>query len=238
MYLYLTKPTALAPCTTAQLEAFGLPQELKSRLDKRLKASCLFVVDYQALVKFTPAASSPPKYVMGSMALFEIPEDEKVKNRQSIVPVCIQLISKNGTKKLFYPTDKPASWKIAKTIFQSHDGDYHEAVTHLGRTHLVQEIFMVATYRRLPPTHKIFILLKPHFEGTAFINDSADKKLISPGGVVEQLVSQSILEIQTLVAAETLKVFVYNTGCSGRYDLPCANCSAWNVKIRSTLPLL
>lgn len=70
---------------------------------------------------------------------------------------------------------------------------------HLGRTHLVMESFMVATYRQLPGKHPLFQLLSPHLEGTAFINNAADKDLIGPGGIVEQLVSQKIGEVNDFV---------------------------------------
>ncbi|CAM9271656.1 unnamed protein product, partial [Laminaria digitata] len=49
----------------------------------------------------------------------------------------------------------------------------HEIVSHLGNTHMVLEAPMVAMNRQLPKEHPIYYLLKPHLEGTAFINDKA-----------------------------------------------------------------
>ena len=135
---------------------------------------------------------------MGSRALFK-------QVGRSLVPVCIQLIGKSGQKKLFYP-DGPAGrtdykWEMAKAVFQSNDADYHEAFTHFGKTHLVVEVFLVATFRRLPSFHPVRRLLAPHFLGTAFINEAADIQLVNDGGLVDQLISENTREIRQDVAA-------------------------------------
>jgi arachidonate 15-lipoxygenase len=84
---------------------------------------------------------------------------------------------------MFTPEDG-LKWTIAKAVFNSADGDYHEGVMHLGSTHLVVEPFMVATHRALSPAHPLYTLLVPHFEGTGFINNLADLTLINKGGTV------------------------------------------------------
>ena len=40
------------------------------------------------------------------------------------------------------------------------------AVSHLGRTHLFIEPFVIATERQLGENHPLRLLLRPHFEGT------------------------------------------------------------------------
>ena len=89
---------------------------------------------------------------------------------------------------------------MAKCIFQSNDGVYHEAFAHLAETHLVSEAFMVATYRRLPKDHPLYVLLDKHFEGTAFINDTAVADLVRDGGAVDLLVSPAIGPVREKVA--------------------------------------
>ena len=51
----------------------------------------------------------------------------------------------------------------------------HEVVSHLGNTHVVLEGPMVAMNRCLPEQHPIYDLMKPHLEGTAFINWGAQE---------------------------------------------------------------
>lgn len=46
----------------------------------------------------------------------------------------------------------------------------HEVVSHLGFTHVVLEGALVSVNRCFPEAHPIYKLMKPHFEGTAFIN--------------------------------------------------------------------
>lgn len=88
-------------------------------------------------------------------------------------------------------------WTRAKQEFNCADGTYHELISHLGRTHLLIEPFVVVT-NNLPTHHCIRLLLLPHIEGTAFINWAAVKFLVSPGGAVDKLLPgklQSELEV-------------------------------------------
>lgn len=55
-----------------------------------------------------------------------------------------------------------------------HDS-IHEIVSHLTYTHLVLEGPMVAMNRQLSVDHPINTLLRPHLEGTAFINLEAQE---------------------------------------------------------------
>jgi arachidonate 15-lipoxygenase len=60
----------------------------------------------------------------------------------------------------------------------------HEAVAHLGDTHLIVEPMIVAMHRQLAEQHPLYKLLIPHFRFTININDDAIHSLIVPGGVV------------------------------------------------------
>lgn len=50
-----------------------------------------------------------------------------------------------------------------------------EIISHLGKSHLIMEIPLVAMNRQLPKEHPVFTLLQPHLEGTAFINWGAQE---------------------------------------------------------------
>jgi arachidonate 15-lipoxygenase len=82
------------------------------------------------------------------------------------------------------------------------DSNYHELISHLGRTHLVVEPFVVAT-NLLPDNHSLKNLLKPHLEGTVLINYGAHALLVAPGNGVDELLAGSIASDQALAAHGT-----------------------------------
>lgn len=199
-------PCGLKLCTSQDLEKFSAlkpEHENQAKIDAALARKQLFVCDYSRFANMTPSVET--KFALGAMALFEIPEDKTVRERQWISVLAIEVMTKDGTAEIFYPSDT-IRWKIGKTIFQSLDGTYHEAVLHLGQAHLVLESFVVATYRQLPLEHPLFVLLAPHMEGTLFINEVADKTLVLPGGTFEVMMSQTYTDINDLVASSTYEI--------------------------------
>ena len=156
-------------------------------LEKSVADGRLYLADYSvfdgALDGSFPAAQ---KFNYAPLALFAVPPDG-----QSLVPVAIQCAPQPGPDNpIFLPRDGD-SWLIAKTIVQIADANFHEVVSHLGRTHLFIEPFIIATHNQLSPTHPLFVLLTPHFEGTLAINDAASRKLIVSRGLVDALSASS-----------------------------------------------
>ncbi|HEY9641694.1 MAG TPA: lipoxygenase family protein, partial [Coleofasciculaceae cyanobacterium] len=90
------------------------------------------------------------------------------------------------------PSTGADAWMMAKTIVQIADVNFHEAVSHFARTHLLVEPFVTATHRRLPESHPLFKLLVPHFQGTLAINYAAHEFLVAPKGGVNGLLSATI----------------------------------------------
>ena len=159
----------------------------------------LFFVDYEVLSHITAGqleTEDLQKFLYAPMALFVID-----KTTFDLTPVAIQCerFSKNGNP-IFTPDDG-YNWMIAKTIVEIADGNVHQTISHLGRTHLLIEPFVVSTFRQLAPNHPIFLLLIPHFEGTLRINAMAWKYLISEGGVVDRLLGGAIKESRGLAAS-------------------------------------
>ncbi|MFN6069425.1 MAG: lipoxygenase family protein, partial [Pseudanabaena sp.] len=76
-------------------------------------------------------------------------------------------------------------------------------------THLVIEPFVIATNRQLASNHPLYILLKPHFQGTLAINDAAQSGLISPGGTVDKLLAGTIGSARAL-SVHGVKTFNFN----------------------------
>lgn len=167
----------------------------------------LFVCDY-ALLASMPAAKGTdglPKYGFAPIALFALP-----KGGRSLKPVAIQCAQKPGPgAPIFTPADG-WSWQAAKVCVQVADFNHHELISHLGRTHLFMEPFVVATRRELAPNHPLSVLLTPHFEGTIFINWAAPKTLVDPGGFVDVLLA-STLEADLALSAASVKDSPFST---------------------------
>jgi arachidonate 15-lipoxygenase len=157
-------------------------------LAKSVAEGRLYLADYSvfdgAVDGSFPAAQ---KFNYAPLALFAVPP-----GGQSLVPVAIQCAPQPGPDNpIFLPRDGD-NWLIAKTIVQIADANFHEAVSHLGRTHLFIEPFVIATHNQLSPTHPLSVLLMPHFEGTLAINDAAQRLLIAPFSPTDRLLSGSI----------------------------------------------
>ena len=177
------------PVTDRQYQAvMGQEDSLTQAIeDKRL-----YIADYK-IFDGVKAGSFPPKYtkyLCAPLALFAVPQASDCS--QSLVPVAIQCHQESNSENPIFtpppsgtPESQRWSWLIAKTIVQIADANYHELISHLGRTHLLIEPFIIATARELAPNHPLGILLRPHFQGTLFINNAATVGLINPEGIVD-----------------------------------------------------
>jgi arachidonate 15-lipoxygenase len=149
----------------------------------------LFLADYRALdgAELGTFPHGVQKYVYAPLAVFVVD-----KTARELRPVAIQCKQTPGPDNPVFTPDDAYNWLIAKTVVEIADGNVHEAVTHLARTHLLIEPFVVCTYRQLAPNHPLFRLLAPHFEGTLAINDSSWRHLIANKGAVDKLFGGSI----------------------------------------------
>lgn len=146
------------------------------------------------------------KYLYAPMAMFAVPAGDNP--HRLLKPVAIKCGQSSD-----YPVITPATgefaWRSAKTVVQVSDANFHEAVSHLGRTHLLTEPFVMATHRQLPTDHPLNKLLVPHFKGTLAINNAAQAKLIAPKGGVNGLLSGAIDQARVLAIAG-LKIRGFN----------------------------
>ena len=172
------------PITDEQYQAvIGTQDTLKTALaDGRL-----YLADYSA---FDGAVNGSfpagQKFNYAPLALFAVPPGGR-----SLIPVAIQCGPRPGTDNpIFLPRDGD-NWFMAKSIVQVADTNVHQAASHLGRTHLFIEPFVIATHNQLSPTHPLFLLLTPHFEGTLAINEGA-LNLLASRGLVDVLLASSI----------------------------------------------
>lgn len=177
------------PVTDDQYKAVMGDQD---SLETAIAEGRLYLADYAVLEGIeTSDFPKDQKYLWAPLALFAVPA-----GMRSLTPVAIQCSQHGGP--IFTPPppgtpqSKQWSWLMAKTIVQIADGNYHELISHLGRTHLLVEAFILATYQQLAPSHPLNILLTPHFEGTLFINELAVRGLVNEGGTVDQVLSGTL----------------------------------------------
>lgn len=169
----------------------------------------LYLADYKVLDgAINGTFPGPQKYNYAPLALFALPKGSDP--HRLLRPVAIQCGQTPGTD---YPIVTPKSdkyaWLFAKTVVYIADANFHEAVSHLGRTHLFVGPFVITTYRQLSPTHPLNILLRPHFAGTLAINDAAQRVLIAPGGGVDRLLASTI-DTSRVLAVLGLQTYGFN----------------------------
>lgn len=167
----------------------------------------LYLADYAELTAIAGGTfpKGAQKYINAPLALFAVP-----KGQQSLTPIAIQLGQDPSAYPIFVcQADDEPNWLLAKTVVQIADANYHELISHLGRTHLFIEPFAIATNRQLASNHPLYILLKPHFQGTLAINNAAQSGLISAGGTVDSLLAGTIASSRTL-SAQSVENYNFN----------------------------
>jgi arachidonate 15-lipoxygenase len=177
----ITAVDALPPHFPADDELLRAVLPEGTSLRRVLDEGRLFLVDYADLAD---APLNIGCYLTPAMGLFWVDQ------RRRLMPLAVQLGQSPSTAPvIFTPADTWWVWLTARTFFQEADGNHHEIVAHLTRTHLVMETFWVAACRTLPPQHPIAELLRPHFTGTIAINDEARTTMLAPGGPIDQVLA-------------------------------------------------
>ncbi|KAG7330197.1 hypothetical protein KOW79_006419 [Hemibagrus wyckioides] len=157
----------------------------KTTLNKELKAGNIYLVDY-AILDGVPAnvIRGKKQYIAAPLCLlYEHPDN-------GLIPIAIQLEQNpNKDTPIFLPNDPPLAWLLAKMWVRHAEFQVFEVLSHLLRTHLIAEVFCVATLRQLPSVHPINKLLTPHLKYTLEINCRARTQLISQDGIFKEAVS-------------------------------------------------
>ncbi|CAL1536624.1 unnamed protein product [Lymnaea stagnalis] len=139
-----------------------------------------------------------------------------VNAENQLMPVAIQLFQEPGPENpIFTPDIHPLTWALVKMWYNNADAAHHQALTHLGMTHLLMEGITIATHRNLSQSHPIFKLLAPHFLYILAINSRGLKVLISDGGWVDKTM---------------------NFGKKGLFALIVKSYERWRMDIDGTLP--
>ncbi|NET70468.1 MAG: lipoxygenase [Sphaerospermopsis sp. SIO1G2] len=189
-------------------QKFGVNDSLNTALED----GRIYLADYSILAGLVNGTyPEQQKYVTAPLALFAVPPVGSTS--RSLFPVAISYnqTSISNQRVLFTPLDADANgepWMTAKNIVEMANSNYHELISHLGRTHLVVEAFVVPT-NKLPDNHPLKCLLIPHLEGTLFINYGAHAVLVAPGGTVDSLLGSSI-GADTSLAAQATQSYLFN----------------------------
>ncbi|CAL4074154.1 unnamed protein product [Meganyctiphanes norvegica] len=167
----------------------GLLDELT--LNEALEAKKIFICNLQIL---DGIICKDNRELAAPMALFYLNKEEK------LLPIAIQLKQKKGDDNpVFTPRDSANTWLVAKMFYNNAEAQHHQAMTHLGYTHLLMEGVVVCTHRNLSPSHPLFKLMAPHFLFLLAINSRGLEKLVSEGGWVDCCMTQGLCGILDLM---------------------------------------
>lgn len=187
-------------------ERFPVTEELFQKtvpddsLEAALSEDRVYLADYSVLdVESSNEYPHGKKYLYAPLAMFVV--DRRTKRLRPVAIQCRQIPGVDNP--ICTPADRH-NWLIAKLVVEMADGNVHEAFSHLGRTHLLMEPFVVSTCRQLASNHPLHVLLKPHFEGTLAINEAAWQHLVANKGAVDKLFSAPI-EASRGLAAEAVQ---------------------------------
>ncbi|XP_022532085.2 polyunsaturated fatty acid lipoxygenase ALOX15B-like [Astyanax mexicanus] len=156
-----------------------------SSLETEMTKGNIFLCDYKRLKGFKGnKIDGKQQYLAAPLCLlYSTPE-------KTLKPIAIQLLQKpDKNNPIFLPTDSQWDWLLAKIFVRNAEFHEHELNFHLLRTHLLAEVFTIATLRNLPSAHPLYKLLKPHTLYTLQINIMARHLLISPGGIFDKFTS-------------------------------------------------
>uniref|UniRef100_A0A8C5PUK5 Lipoxygenase domain-containing protein n=1 Tax=Leptobrachium leishanense TaxID=445787 RepID=A0A8C5PUK5_9ANUR len=187
-YLNGVNPMSVRKCTKIP-DNFPVTQDMvastlgsSTDLQKELKSGNIFLADYNIL------EGIPTNTINGKKQYLAAPLCLLWKSLQDyLIPIAIQLGQQPGPENpIFVASDSEWDWTIAKIWVRYAEVQVHELDHHLLRTHLLAELFSIATSRNLPTQHPLFKLLLPHFRYTLEINVLARTQLIGPGGLFDK----------------------------------------------------
>ncbi|XP_076843086.1 hydroperoxide isomerase ALOXE3-like isoform X2 [Brachyhypopomus gauderio] len=173
-------PMMIQCCSELPLNFPVTDDMVKFSLKKEIKNGNIFLCDYKRLKGLVGnVINNRQQYVAAPLCLlFSTPE-------KKLIPIAIQLMQDPGeSNPIFLPTDSKWDWLLAKIFVRNADFYEHELNFHLLRTHLLGEVFTIATLRNLPSAHPLFKLLIPHTRYNLHVDILARDRLISPDGVI------------------------------------------------------
>ncbi|XP_041825974.1 polyunsaturated fatty acid lipoxygenase ALOX15B-like [Melanotaenia boesemani] len=174
--------TELPPNLAVTEEMVGASLGGGASLSEEMERGNVFMVDYRLLDGLTAnTVNGKQNYLTAPLALLHLDSNNQ------LLPIAIQLQQSPGeTNPVFVPQDLEADWLTAKTFVRSADFSDHELRSHFLRTHVMSELFAMATLRNFPTVHPLYKLLAPHFRFTLEIDALARQLLLSDGGSLKE----------------------------------------------------
>uniref|UniRef100_A0A8D0HEH0 Uncharacterized protein n=1 Tax=Sphenodon punctatus TaxID=8508 RepID=A0A8D0HEH0_SPHPU len=158
-YLNGVHPVFIRKCTEIPAN-FPVTQEMvagslgtSTTLQEALKTGKIFIADYKILEGLqTNVINSQTQHVTASLCLFY-----QEPSQGDLLPIAIQLTQTPGPESpIFLPSDSEWDWMLAKMWVRNSDFHVHQVVSHLLYTHLLAEVFAMATLRQLPMCHPLY----------------------------------------------------------------------------------
>ncbi|XDV21730.1 hypothetical protein PO909_026756 [Leuciscus waleckii] len=179
-----------------------------SSLEQEMKKGNIFLSDYKMMDGLVGnVVSGRQQYLTAPLVLLYC------NPHGMMLPIAIQLRQQpSKDNPIFLPTDSKADWKLAKLFVRNAEFGVHEVDFHLLRTHLLAEVFTVATLRNLPSPHPLYKLLFPHIRYTLQINIMARNQLISKDGAITMYAG---------VGGESLEKLLKRASASLTYNSLC-----------------
>jgi hypothetical protein len=179
-FLKKCKPQDIGPGSKFPVTEDRLKAHLGSdfNLTTAFNENRLYLLDYEILqeVVLADLEDQLGRYPAAPFCLLYLNKNEE------LVPVAIQLDQNPSPENPIYtPSSPPQEWLTAKALVGSADAAYQGIVSHLVFTHLVIEVFAIATHRNLPKQHVLWQLLNPHYFNTLAINNMARSTFLGRG---------------------------------------------------------
>ncbi|CAL8360232.1 unnamed protein product [Lota lota] len=175
--------------------------EAGTSLQQEIQKGNIFLCDYKSVEGLpTRVVEGKALPLTAALCLLYLDTAGRLK------PIAIQLGQEPSEKcPIFVPSDAELDWLLVKMFVKNTDSVIHQIISHLMKTHLVAEVFAVATMRHFPAVHPLYKLLTPHFRYTLQINTAARNTLLGPTGLLTKstLGMEGIIELLRRHLAET-----------------------------------
>ena len=148
-------------------------------LQGELAAGHIYMVDFKILEGIKRGENY---FVENSMGLFFADENNALR------PIAIQHFQ-DGSGPIWTPKDGKYEWYLARLHLICSDGNVHQMISHLLKTHLLMEPWAVCLERNVPRNHVVYRIMRPHLIYVIAINTLGRSMLISPGGVTDRVVA-------------------------------------------------
>ncbi|KAL2101696.1 hypothetical protein ACEWY4_003457 [Coilia grayii] len=180
-----------------------------SSLHKEMENGNIFLCDYKDLncvVGKGNVIHGQQQFLSAPLCLLYATADKK------LLPIAIQLKQEPGEENpIFLPSDDQ-DWLLAKIFVRNAEFNVHELNYHLLRTHLLAEVFFMATVRQLPSAHPLFKLLVLHFRYTLQINIMARDQLMSEEAFFSEHTGIGLIGSTTFLR-KALETLTYSSLC-------------------------